>query len=141
MITKLQVLDTDTLSLLKRGHQHIVKRLASIPLVLRSTTVVTAQEHMRGRLAQINRAKNMEQLIFAYWQFQDTFQDFTQIQILPFEQRAVAYFQNLQYLKTRVGTLDLRIAAIVLANDGILVTANQRHFNQVAGLATVDWTK
>ncbi len=141
MITKLQVLDTDTLSLLKRGHPHIVKRIDSIPLVLRSTTVITAQEHMRGRLAQINRAQNMEQLIFAYWQFQDTFQDFMQIQILPFEQSAVVYFQNLQHLKTRVGTLDLRIAAIVLANNGILVTANQRHFNQVPGLATEDWTK
>ena len=138
---KLHVLDTDTLSLLKRGNQQVVQRLNAIPLVLRATTVVTAEEQMRGRLIQIGRARNMEQLISAYWQFQDTFQDFMQIQLLPFEQRAAVYFQNLQYLKTRVGTLDLRIAAVVLVNNGILITANQRHFGQIPGLSTEDWSR
>jgi tRNA(fMet)-specific endonuclease VapC len=140
MTTELRVLDTDTLSLLKRGHKQVIERLNVVPLVLRATTVVTAEEHLRGRLAQIGRARNMKQLITAYWQFQDTLLDLTKIQILSFDERATIFFQNLQHLKTRVGTSDLRIAAIALANNGILITANQRHFSQIPGLLTEDWT-
>jgi tRNA(fMet)-specific endonuclease VapC len=140
MRAKIRVLDTDTFSLFKRGHEQVVKRLNSIPLVLRAITVVTAEEQMRGRLLQIRRARNMEQLTYAYWQFQDTFLDLTQIHILPFDHRAAIHLQNLRPLKIKIGTLDLRIAAITLANNGILITANQRHFGQVPGLSTEDWT-
>jgi tRNA(fMet)-specific endonuclease VapC len=49
-------------------------------------------------------------------------------------------YERIKYLKTRVGMLDLRIAAIALANNGILITANQRHFRQIPGLQTEDWT-
>jgi tRNA(fMet)-specific endonuclease VapC len=66
----------------------------------------------------------MKQLISAYWQFQDTLLDLTKIHILSFDEPASIFFQNLQHLKTRVGTSDLRIAAITLANNGILITAN-----------------
>jgi len=140
MTTRLYVLDTDSLSLLKRGHEQITKRLNAVPLVWRATTVITAEEQMRGRLTQIGRAKNMEQLIFAYWQFQDTLFDFTKIRLLSFDQSASIVFKNLQHLKTRIGTSDLRIAAITLSNNGILVTANQRHFGQIPGLVLEDWT-
>jgi tRNA(fMet)-specific endonuclease VapC len=140
MTTELRVLDTDTLSLLKRGHKQVIERLNAVPLVLRAATVVTAEEHLRGRLAQISRARNMKQLITAYWQFQDTLLDLTKIQILSFDERATIFFQNLQHLKTQVGTSDLRIAAIALANNGTLITANQRHFGQIPGLLTEDWT-
>jgi len=59
---------------------------------------------------------------------------------LPFDDKAVYHFQNLRYLQTRLGLRDVRIASIALAVNGVLVTANVRHFRQVPGLAIEDWT-
>ncbi|WP_414623214.1 type II toxin-antitoxin system VapC family toxin [Calothrix sp. CCY 0018] len=42
--------------------------------------------------------------------------------------------------KIRIGTQDLRIASIVISNDGILVTRNQRDFSRVPDLQFEDWT-
>lgn len=40
-----------------------------------------------------------------------------------------------------MGTPDLLIAGIALANDYILVTNNQKHFRPVGSLHTANWTK
>jgi len=36
--------------------------------------------------------------------------------------------------------MDLRIAAIAMASDAILVTRNLRDFNGIDGLTIVDWS-
>ena len=49
-------------------------------------------------------------------------------------------YTDLRHQKIRVGTQDLRIAAIVLSQGGILVTRNQRNFVQIPNLILEDWT-
>ncbi len=38
-----------------------------------------------------------------------------------------------------IGTHDLRIAAIVLSVNGILITSNRRDFDEVSGRIIEDW--
>ncbi len=134
------ILDTDTLSAYHRGHQGVIARYSILPLSLRAITIVTAEEVLRGRFAQINQAKKTETLIRAYDFLREAVVNLSRIRILRFDENAAARYERIKHLKSRVGTLDLRIAAIVLSNNGILITANQHHFRQVPELTTEDWT-
>ena len=60
--------------------------------------------------------------------------------LLPFDERAVSEFKRLKAAKVKIGTMDLRIASIVLANGATLITRNLRDYEQVPGLQAEDWT-
>ena len=59
---------------------------------------------------------------------------------VPYNQAAEDQFQDLLTLRLRIGTQDLRIAAIALVNKLIVLTRNSRDFGRVPGLVTEDWT-
>ena len=62
---------------------------------------------------------------------------------LPFDDRCALIYgklrANLASTGTPIGSNDLLIAAIALANDLILVTHNVREFSRVKGLKLEDW--
>ena len=62
------------------------------------------------------------------------------LNILKFNQNTFTIYTEFRRQRIRIGTQDLRIAAIVLANKGILVTRNYRDFSQVPDLVQEDWT-
>ena len=59
--------------------------------------------------------------------------------MLPFDQNAAQHFHQLKKSKVRIGTMDLKIAAIVLAYNGRLLSANLRDFRQIPNLSVEDW--
>jgi tRNA(fMet)-specific endonuclease VapC len=63
---------------------------------------------------------------------------FCTVRLLDFDQAAYEHYEVLLKQKIRIGTQDLRIASIVLAVNGTLVTRNQRDFVQVPGLTLED---
>jgi tRNA(fMet)-specific endonuclease VapC len=60
--------------------------------------------------------------------------------VLPFDEAAARMFHELTAMKLRMGTQDMLIASIVLANEMTLLTRNLRDFEKVPGLALEDWS-
>ena len=59
-------LDTDTATLLLRGHAQVSARAAAVEAEQLSVTIITVEEILTGWYSQIRRAKNDEQILRAY---------------------------------------------------------------------------
>ena len=136
----LYLLDTDHLSQYQRGHAAVMRHLANKTPAQIFTSVITAEEIMRGRLAQIRAAKTEAEHIKACYWLVEGLELLKEFAILPYDQVASQHYQTLRQQKLRVGSQDLRIAAVALAAQATLVTANRIHFAQVSGLPLEDWT-
>ena len=69
-----------------------------------------------------------------------TFLYFQSVKIFVFDEKSQRIFRNLRGQKIRIGTQDLRIAAIALAHDATVVTRNRQDFAFVPLLKTQDWS-
>lgn len=138
------VLDTDLLTLMLRGREGAADRLrtrlaAEDPKDV-VTTVVTYEEQMRGWMAYASKAKGIAELVRAYQRLESNLEDFKRVRLLSFSEAAAVAFQRLRKLGLRIGTMDLRIAAIALTNDATVLTRNLRDFQKVPGLKVEDWS-
>ncbi|MEK6409681.1 MAG: type II toxin-antitoxin system VapC family toxin [Acidobacteriota bacterium] len=137
------VLDTDHLSLLEhRGtfdRQLLLRKLKLVEAEGVSTTIVSFEEQMRGRLAYLSRARTMAQQIDAYRRLREQLDGYRSILVLDFDESAAQEYQRLKGVRTRVGTMDLKIAAVVLANDATLLSRNLVDSRRVPNLRVEDW--
>ncbi|WP_257236317.1 type II toxin-antitoxin system VapC family toxin [Nostoc sp. 'Peltigera malacea cyanobiont' DB3992] len=102
-------------------------------------SIVTVEEQLRGRFQVIRRA-GANHLVSAYEKLQVTFDSLKSFNVLRFTPEAQALYTNLINQKIKVGRQDLRIAAIALSVNGILVKRNNRDFCQVPNLVLDNWT-
>ena len=134
------VLDTDHLSLNLRGHPKIRERLVLIPADEIAITIITAEEQLRGRLAQVSKAASGHARAIAYVYLRKAIIDLAKLNILDYDADSDSIFQGLKLQRIRAGSQDLRIAAVTLANRALLVTRNRTDFANVPGLMLEDWT-
>lgn len=137
------LLDTDLLSLLERDSADSLKlqmRLDRVPTDEIATTIVTYEEQMRGWLARAAQANTTERMLVAYARLQRHIETFQGIPMLPFDAKAATEFERLRQARIRIGTMDLKIAAIALANDATLLTRNLADFAKVPDLKAEDWS-
>ena len=137
------ILDTDHLSALQYRAAPsafaLQARLESLSPDEIATTAISVEEQMRGWLGLIRRYPDVHRQVPAYERLIRLFDFFAQWQILPFDQAAADQFTRLRRQGIRIGTMDLKIAAIVAVRGGTLLSGNNRDFDQVPGVHVEDW--
>ncbi len=135
----LYVFDTDHLSLYGMNHPVLIDRLQQQSIVL-TTTAINVEEQVRGRLAQVSEVKDGDALANAYRWLSETVKLLSEFEVLQFTVEAQSIYRELKSQRIRVGTQDLRIASIVLANQGILLSRNARDFDRIPNRLVENWT-
>ena len=102
-------------------------------------TIVTAEEEMRGWIAAIHRAPAGQEQVRFYESLLALFRSLGKWTIIPFDSIAAERFLDLKHRGIRIGTMDLKIAAIALADDALLLSANLRDFQAVPDLRVENW--
>ncbi len=137
------LLDTDHLSVLKYDEhprcRALRERMGRSQDPFFATTIIAAEEQMRGWLAKIHGAKDAETQVAWYDQLAWLIEFLADWQIIAFDQPAAAEFKRLQRLRLRIGTFDLKIAAIARVHDALLLSGNQRDFGRVPELRVESW--
>jgi tRNA(fMet)-specific endonuclease VapC len=134
------LLDTDHLTLFDLGHPQVGTRLSSQPPDTVGVSVVSVEEYLRGRLAAVAAARDGPRRILRYGHLLASVRLFQQFPLTPFDQASEDQYQHLCGLRPRIGTQDLKIAAVALANKLVLLTRNRRDFGRVPGLTLDDWS-
>jgi tRNA(fMet)-specific endonuclease VapC len=138
------VLDTDVLTLIQIGKGDAYRRLAERLEAGAAgqeicVTIISFEEQMRGWLAQIAKVRGDKQTA-AYARLHNLRLDYCPRRILDFDAAAREHYQSLAKSKIRIGTMGLKIAAIALANNAVLLSRNLRDFGKVPALRVEDWT-
>jgi len=101
--------------------------------------VVSFHEMVNGWNAYSVKKPSSETLVRTYFEFENILRDFSVMQLLSFDRKAAEVFDELNHQRLRVGSMDLRIAATVIANQMTLITQNTVDFERVPGLSIQDW--
>lgn len=134
------ILDTDHISLYQRRHPQVVTRVLMFDPADLATTTITLGEQVQGWLAIISRTGSQLDTARGYVRLRETVAFYQSIQLVDYTPAAIANFEAFRRQGIRIGTQDLRIASIALAEEAILVTRNLRDFAKVPGLTLEDWT-
>ncbi len=134
--------DTDVISDLIHNVPAVVAKFAMVPVPDQFLPIVVVEEVLRGRLASVRLAQSgagKATLEKAYAEFEKTLIDLKGFQVLPYTTAADGFVRTWRAMKIRIGTQDLRIAAIAFAHNAKLVTRNARDYTLVPGLNLEVW--
>jgi tRNA(fMet)-specific endonuclease VapC len=137
------LLDTDHLSVVSNerhsGHLTLVTRLQDSTDQDIGTAIVSVEEQCKGWLAKVNQSPDIYQQIFPYGRLRRLIRFLNDWEIIMLDAAAADRFSLLRKQRVRIGTQDLKIAAIALAHDALLLSANLRDFRRVPSLRVENW--
>ena len=101
--------------------------------------IVSFHELVNGWNAFSAKKRNSDSLVRIYLESEKILRDFSLMQMLSFDSKAAVVFDDLNHQSLRVGSMDLRIASIAIANQMTLITKNSVDFERVPRLSIQDW--
>jgi tRNA(fMet)-specific endonuclease VapC len=138
------VLDTDHMSALEWGSgaagQRLIARLNKLSSDEAATMIITFEEQMRGWMSVLAQARSLDAQVEAYRRLKRMLGNYLKIEVLEFDAKAAAELERLRRQRLRIGTMDLKIAAVALTHDATVLTKNFKDFSRVPGLRVEDWT-
>jgi tRNA(fMet)-specific endonuclease VapC len=139
------ILDTDVFTLAElpdsRAYLHLHSRVLQLDGADRIvTTIVSYEEQTRGWLAYAAKSRETTHQIKAYSRLKKHLNAYLGFEILDFDVDAAREFDRLRTFKLHVGATDLKIAAIALSQNAILLSRNLKDFKNIPGLQVEDWT-
>lgn len=139
------VLDTDILSLLAHRDSpeapRIRRRIAELPsedTVV--TTIINYEEQMRGWVALLSQAKSSKAEVQIYGRLASHLATFRRMTVLEYSAAASNIVDEFRRQKLKIGSMDLKIAAIATSVGAVLVTRNISDFCRIPGMRLQDWT-
>jgi tRNA(fMet)-specific endonuclease VapC len=136
------LLDTDHLSVLAdrrhRSQALLMNRLQAAGEAL-AIPIVAIEEQFRGWLAEIHRTRQPHRQIIPYLRLARLIDFLHDWQVANWNEPACDVLARLRNKKIRIGTQDLKIAAVAIANGALLLSANLRDFEQVPDLRVQIW--
>ncbi|MEL0589898.1 MAG: type II toxin-antitoxin system VapC family toxin [Planktothrix rubescens PR222] len=139
------VLDTNQVSEFLEGKNTIKSRVTQVSPNDIAITVVTVQESFNGWIVLINNSSESKDLVRLYTKLSITLDFFKAVRILNFDEKASKIYEKLinenRELDKKKLQKDVRIAAITLSVNGVMVTANKRDFSLIPDLVIEDWTE
>ena len=103
-------------------------------------SIISFHEQVLGWNAYISKAGASAGVVRGYLRLEGVLSNFAEAQVLPFDAAAADVFDDLRRQRVRIGTMDLRIAAIALSRDMTVLSRNVVDFGRVPGLHVEDWT-
>jgi tRNA(fMet)-specific endonuclease VapC len=134
--------DADIASEWTFGNVDVVNRATAIPVEEQSLPIVVVEEILRGRLSIIRSAESgrgRTAIDQAYALLQQSIAFIREFAILPYTDTAEQLFRTWRIQKIRIGTHDLRIAAIAVAHSATLVSRNRTDFDLIPNLHVEYW--
>jgi tRNA(fMet)-specific endonuclease VapC len=137
------LLDTDHLSILKYPanprYASLTRRLeVSLDQEI-GTTIINVEEQWRGWLSVIARERQVCRQVKAYGELVALLDFLTRWTVLGFDEEASTRFEQFRRDGVRIGSMDLKIACIVLTYGALLLSANLQDFQKVPGVRVENW--
>ncbi len=139
------ILDTDVFTLCELPDTPEYLRLHARVLELHQedrivTSIVTYEEQTRGWLAYAARSRETAHQVKAYGRLKKHLLTYAGFEVLDFDPAAAKAFDRIRREKLRVGTSDLKIAAIAISKEAVLLSRNLKDFQRISELQVEDWT-
>ena len=138
------VLDTDHVVIAQQQssveYGHLIRRIRQHDPSDVFVSVISFHEQVMGWNAYISRARDTAAVVRGYTRLERVLDNFSQAQVLPFDDAAADVFDDLRKQRVRIATMDLRIASIALSRTMTVLTRNLVDFERVPGLQVEDWT-